>query len=236
MKPTLARALMVLLLIFTDRVWSQQAQVRVAFFGNSQTIWNNLPNLVAKLASAGGMPILTAEGTMLGVTLEHLWYMHPTPMILKGKWDFIVLQEHRASTVGTPDRMRESVLRFDEAARKSGAKTVLFAPIPRDGRRSEQTAMAATYAKIGAEIGAAVAPVGAAVQAATEGDPNLRMYDADNQHPSPLGSYVAACAIYLTISSKDTCPRVALPNVNAQAARLAAERATAEWRAQARKK
>src|SRR5207248_894005 len=56
-----------------------------------------------------------------------------------------------------------------------------------------QRALTEAYVAIGAELGARVVPVGVAWEQfrSVYVDPDL--YDADGSHPSPAGSYLAAC-------------------------------------------
>jgi hypothetical protein len=44
-----------------------------------------------------------------------------------------------------------------------------------------------------------VVPAGAVWQAALAGHPTLPLYDKDGSHPSPLGSYLAACVFTATL-------------------------------------
>lgn len=43
------------------------------------------------------------------------------------------------------------------------------------------------------------APVGAAWKAVRDAHPTISLYDADGSHPSPAGTYLAACVFYCTL-------------------------------------
>ncbi len=50
------------------------------------------------------------------------------------------------------------------------------------------------YTAIGRELGAAVVPVGLAWQSFLRGHERPVLHDRDQSHPTPAGSYLAACA------------------------------------------
>ncbi len=56
--------------------------------------------------------------------------------------------------------------------------------------------MAYDHFKLGKELGAIVAPVGLAWQAARKQNARLALYHDDHSHPMPEGSYLAACTLY----------------------------------------
>src|SRR5262249_44802815 len=61
-------------------------------------------------------------------------------------------------------------------------------------------ALAYFHTQLGKELGAVVAPIGPAWQAVREQDPAIRLYQEDRSHPSPAGSYLAACVLYAACS------------------------------------
>ena len=66
------------------------------------------------------------------------------------------------------------------------------------------------YGKAAEAGGALIAPVGPAWQAALAKNPQLPLYDSDGIHPSPEGSYFAACVFYAVLAQRSP---VGLPNV-----------------------
>jgi hypothetical protein len=57
-----------------------------------------------------------------------------------------------------------------------------------------QQAIADAYTAVGRELGAAVVPVGLAWQSFLRGHERPVLHDRDRSHPTPAGSYLAACA------------------------------------------
>jgi hypothetical protein len=58
------------------------------------------------------------------------------------------------------------------------------------------------YFRIARELNASVAPIGMAWKKALADDPNLVLYQSDRSHPTPTGSYLAACVFYATLFDK----------------------------------
>ena len=73
--------------------------LRVLFIGNSLTAWNDLPNLFASLAQAGGHERPVARTIAVGgFSLEDHWNQGDAQKgIATGRWDFVVLQQGPSS-------------------------------------------------------------------------------------------------------------------------------------------
>ena len=59
------------------------------------------------------------------------------------------------------------------------------------------------YFSLAKALQADVAPVGTAWQWALREDPALELYMRDGSHPSPDGTYLAACVFYATLLDKN---------------------------------
>ena len=66
--------------------------------------------------------------------------------------------------------------------------------------RPEMTAqLADAYTRAGNDNGALVIPAGLAFARAIRQDPELILYAYDRRHPSPAGTYLAACTVYASL-------------------------------------
>ena len=211
--------------------------LKVLFVGNSYTYYNNLSAIVAAFAAATPNPklLLPKDHTMGGATLEKIWDLRTTRDALAlEKWDFVVLQEHSYWPISSPERMDDAAGKFDLAAKAIGAKTVLYLTWARQASPGEQPLLNAAYASSATRLGALIAPVGPAWQIALALDPKLSLYAHDGRHPSPTGSYIAACTLFLVISgSQQPCPPITLAAVSTEQAsigRTAALQAVSSWR------
>ena len=183
--------------------------LRVLFIGNSYTYYNNLPELVAGFAAASGVKMDTRMVAHGGATLEQTWDVDDVLSVLhEGKWDFVVLQEH--SQLGTryidgvqelnePDHFWETVRMYESEIRKIRAKTILYLTWARKTDPNQQPALNYAYMAIAQELGLTVAPVGMAWAKVRDAQPYMALHLLDGSHPTPSGSYLAACVLADTI-------------------------------------
>jgi hypothetical protein len=185
--------------------------VRVLFIGNSYTYTNDLPDVFEKLAAAGGRPKVQTEMIASGgVTLQkHLEAPEAREALGKGTWTYVVLQEQ--STLGkeysvdgeprvsTDEVFHAAALKWTDEVKKRGATPVLYLTWARKKTPEDQAALDHAYMRAGRDTGARVSPIGIAWQETRKRHPEIELYQADGAHPSPAGSYLAACVLYATI-------------------------------------
>jgi hypothetical protein len=171
---------------------------RVLFVGNSFTVGNDLPCLVAELALSLDPPLRLEVGMVArdGMTLEAHWLGGEVARRLREEpWDVVVLQEQSSRPITDPARMETYVRRFTAAGRQAGAELVLFQTWARVNEPETEKPRAATYRRIAHAVGAKVAPVGAAWSLARAEHPGIRLHADDGLHASRAGSYLAASVV-----------------------------------------
>jgi len=181
---------------------SRPAVTRILFIGNSYTSVNSLPNLLAGLAASAKPPrrLEVAQMTPGGCTLEKHWTATDArKAIAAGPWNYVVLQEQSLMPIMDPQRMHKYARLLDADIRKAGAKTVFYMTWARRNTPETQDALTEAYAGIARELGAQAAPVGVAWRNALKADPKLVLHRSDGSHPTPAGSYLAACVFYATL-------------------------------------
>ena len=204
-RPSLFVLLFSLLLVSMSGGRSAARPLRVLFIGNSYTYVNDLPWLTAQLASSAGedRALETEMVASGGATLESHWEGgRALAAIRKGRWDFVVLQEQGTRPVEQPEVMHRYARLFDVEVKRAGAQTVFYLTWARLGLEQVQVARAEAYMSIARELGAKVAPVGFVWQQVRRENPGLRLYSQDGVHPSPAGTYLAACVFYVTFYGK----------------------------------
>jgi lysophospholipase L1-like esterase len=175
------------------------AAFNVLFIGNSFTARNDLPGLIAGLAAARGRRMAYRLISAGGASLRTHWNAgHAHEAIRNGRYDAVVLQEQSTLPVKNATRMHENVRLFDEAIRAAGAKTVLYMTWARQHAPETQRAITDAYTAISRELDATVVPVGTAWQHFLRRHDQPGLYDKDGSHPSPAGSYLAAC-VFLAV-------------------------------------
>ena len=179
--------------------------LRVLFIGNSYIYVNDLPAVLAELVRASHelRPIETKTIAVPAATLQAHWEKGEALNALRqARWDFVVLQEQSVLPTVDPERMARYARLFDAEIKRSGAQTILFLTWARAGKREMQQALDSAYTSLARELGSLLAPVGPAWQRILTESPRLRLYQQDGSHPTPLGTYVAACVFYAVIYGK----------------------------------
>ena len=175
-------------------------RLNVLFIGNSFTARNNLPALVAALAEASGNQLdhqLISQG---GASLRMHWNKGAAQTAMQGnRFDYVVLQEQSTLPVKNAKRMHENVRLFDGAIKEAGAKTALYMTWARKHAPQSQQALTDGYQAIGKELGATVVPVGVAWEQFLAKHDSPVLHDKDASHPTPAGSYLAACVFFAVL-------------------------------------
>jgi hypothetical protein len=189
-----------------------QRCTNVLFIGNSYTAFNNLPAIFVALSRAGGHKVASQSLSEGGWTLaEHASAAETLSALNSRPWDYVILQEQ--SEIPAEAASREELM--DPAARtlvneieSTGSTPVFFLTwAHRDGLpaagledyQAMQIALDQGYLEIARELQVEVAPVGAAWGSALETDPALTLWQADGSHPTPSGTYLAACVFYAVL-------------------------------------
>ncbi len=173
---------------------------RLLFVGNSFTFRHDLPGLMAQMAPQSiESQMIVAGGASLRLHLNS----GAVQTALAEKWDIVILQEQSTLPIKNTKRFHENVREMQELISETGAQTALYQTWARQNAPATQDTLNIAYENIGREIGALLIPVGAAWQAALAVQNDLPLYDSDGSHPSPLGSYLAACVFVAKLWQKD---------------------------------
>jgi hypothetical protein len=214
-----APCLLLAAIAYGQRGPTPQAQTgsreRILFIGNSYTYFNNLPGVLEQFANSSRPGSLETKLIVVGgATLKSLWEKGDAiKTIQQGGWTYVVLQEQ--STLGQgrsingipqindPAMFFEYGRRFDAEIRKAGAKTVFYMTWARHDSPQNQAKLSAAYTSIAKELGAILVPVGQAWEMSLHEKPNLALHQIDNSHPTPAGTYLAACVFYAVLLKRN---------------------------------
>lgn len=172
--------------------------------GNSFTGRNGLPGMVAGLAGERGVEVehrlISAGGASLR---QHLNAGTALEAIADGRYDVVVLQEQSTLPGKNAARMHEGVREFQAAIEAAGARTALYLTWARRNAPEGQKAITTAYATIAAEVGATLIPVGMVWERFLATNDSPELHDQDGSHPSPAGSYLAACVFLIALLGED---------------------------------
>jgi hypothetical protein len=190
-----------IILTTAGRAQDRKDEISVLFIGNSLTYYNELPKMVAALATADKQrPPHFERETPGGCTFEKHWKDGKAlAKIQSRKWDYVVLQGHSQGPLKMRASMFEHAKKFDAEIKKQGAKTLLYMTWALQNKPEDQPAISKAYLNLSAELKCQVAPVGNAFATAQKADKNPALHIADKKHPTAAGTYLAACVIYATI-------------------------------------
>lgn len=178
---------------------------RVLFLGNSLTYYNDLPEAVAGIALAAGAPL--AVGTVAAPNfglIDHLAEGSAARAALAaGGWDVVVLQQGPTTLPANRDSLVLWTRMLDTLIRAAGARPALFMVWPVMGQEGGFAAVEASYRAAALAVDGSFLPAGVAWKLALEPDPTLALYGPDGFHPSPLGTFLAALAIYEGLTGRD---------------------------------
>jgi hypothetical protein len=194
--------------------------IRVLFVGNSLTTTNDLPAVVAQLASSIARRVEVGRVTADGYALEDHWNDGRLQRELStGGWDAVIMQQGPSALPESQVELRAWALRLSDAARAAGPRPGLLTVWPESYRRQALTDVIASYRAAATAATADLYPAGDAWFAAWRCDPRLALYGPDGFHPSRLGTYVAALVVVGKLfRARLVTPRLAAPGMKASLA------------------
>ncbi|ADL03801.1 SGNH/GDSL hydrolase family protein [Lacrimispora saccharolytica] len=189
----------------------------ILFLGNSMTYFNDLPTVFMNLSQSGGFEPEVYELTEGSYRLEY--FADETDEVgaqawdaLKNyDWDYVIMQEQSGiSTIGAEEHMYPAARTLDSMIREANGESVflmtwaykegfsfpLLGLEIKNSREEMQTQMAQNYINIASELDALLAPAGIAFMRCSSEYPEIELWDEDGNHPSPAGTYLAACVLY----------------------------------------
>jgi len=206
--------------------WQISPPLKVLFIGNSYTYFHRLPDVVTAFSKAPESPravevrMIAKGGASL---LEHWEEGTARRAIRSGEWQVVILQEQSLLPLTRPEQLAIYAKRFAAEVKEAGGKTVLYLTWARKDLPAQQARLDDAYANAAKASGAGLALVGPAWAEVRKRLPDLSLHDVDGSHPAPLGTYLAACVIYLTvIAEAKACP--ALGDADRNDARMVALR------------
>jgi hypothetical protein len=214
------------------------SRLRVLFVGNSYTYVNDLPAVVTSIARASRGPAIDAMSvTVGGATMRSHWDGNTAPTrIAEATWDAVVLQGQSVEPALNFNEFRTYATRFGMLATMNGARAVFYATWPRragDAVYAESWSggtpalfndrLDLAYTRVSTAVMGTVAHVGNAWMAALRAHPTINLYDADGSHPSPAGTWLAACVMYRALTGVVPPPSAddaaTIPSADARALR-----------------
>lgn len=202
---------------------------RILFVGNSYTFYNNLSEMFVNIANAFGHKSDVHELSTGYYSLKQFADTEDQGGAILDKaltdedWDFVILQENtaKALSASAAQDMFPSARILDKKIKTAGGQTVfLMTWAPKNGMKNGrkeqkcneiQSDLASNYIAIADELDGLLIPAGVGFMRCLEEYPDIELWDNDGHHPSPAGSYLAACTAYALLyqESPENCPYTA---------------------------
>ena len=208
------------LLILTLFAFAQTS--KVLFIGNSYTYVNNLPELISSMMSSAGENMDYQMSASGGCTFQQHCTVSSS-YIQQGSWDYVVLQE-QSQLPSFPETqfMLESypyaaslcsmirdyspdvkIVFYMTWGRKNGDQQNCPYYPPVCTYQGMDSLLNLRYMMMAEDNNAWVSPVGAVWHYIRDFYPDFELYQADESHPSYLGSYAAACCFYTMFTGRN---------------------------------
>jgi PKD repeat protein len=218
------QSLYIFFMFFYFNIYSQNQTKKALFLGNSYTFYNNLPQLIAEAALSTGDTLIFDSNTPGGYTLEgHSTNDVSLTKIMEGDWNYVVLQEQSQLPSFPIEQVEEEVFPYAEILDSTinfnnpCAETVFYMTWGRMNGdydnciswppvctyQGMDSLLNLRYQLMAENNQAILSPVGRVWNYIRQNFPSINLYNADESHPSPEGSYVAACTFYTVLFRKN---------------------------------
>ncbi len=185
---------------------------RILFAGNSHTFTNDLPAMFGEVVRGMGRQCEVqelSEGyytlTQFADTSDELGAaLHQK--LTEEHWDFVILQENTNDAFAyAEENMLPAAAALDEKIRAAGGQTALLMTwTPKEGAsimgpELVQSALAQNTMAVAERLDSLLIPGGIGFMRCLDQYPQTELWAEDGMHPSPEGSYLAACTAYAVI-------------------------------------
>lgn len=174
--------------------------VKILFVGNSLTFYNDLPSRVAAIGISKENRIEKEMLAKPNYALEDHWIEGCLQAMIKsGYYDFVVVQQGPSSQADGAKSLLEYGGYLQELCKANDTKLAFFMVWPARVNYHTFPGVITNYTNAAYATGAILCPAGQAWKQYIDRTGDWSYYGADEFHPSPLGTNVAAEIIYKSL-------------------------------------
>ena len=192
-----------------------QKKMNVLFVGNSLTYFNNLPEIVKRVAACDSVDFNYKMIALPDYAIIDHWN---DGVIIKEvnskKYDFVVVQQGPSSQQEGREYLLRYGLKLDSLCDKNKTKLASYMVWPAKARSFDFQGVYASYKLLADSTKGIFCPAGAAWLKLWETNPDFRLYGNDEFHPSYNGSLLAALVIYGSLTKKNSLRFASYDNLN----------------------
>ena len=187
-----------------------QNETKVLFVGNSFTFYWNLPSIVESMAKEKGVLLDVHQSTAGGASLKQHWNsdkdLITRELIESGSFSRVVLQDYSSNPLLKKKESNEYFKRFVQLIKSNQGQAIIYGtwmfPAISDKKYKSDDPIQSALKPISIKTNTPIAPVGTAFRLFQKKHPEIPLFTSDSKHPSPVGSYLAACVFFKLLTGK----------------------------------
>ena len=193
-----------ILYLFSCLAGQDKNKENILFIGNSFTFYWNLPLVVEAMANERNYNYDITQSTASGSSLKDHWFendeLKSKTLIATGRYDRVVLQDHSLNPLQTLVESRRYFIDFIEWVKANNGAPYIYATWMYKGISNNNynvvDPIQDALQPIADKTGAVMVPIDQAFRTLQKRHPNIPIFMSDNKHPSPVGTYLAACVYF----------------------------------------
>jgi hypothetical protein len=198
------KILIIYLLMMAGSAFCQK-KMNVLFVGNSLTYFNNLPEIVKRVAACDSVEFNYKMIALPNYAIIDHWNEGEIIREVNSKqYNFVVVQQGPSSQQEGREYLLNYGLKLDSLCDKNKAKLASYMVWPAKARSFDFPGVYTSYKLLADSTKGIFCPAGAAWLKLWETNPDFKLYGSDQFHPSYNGSLLAALVIYGSLTKKNS--------------------------------
>ena len=193
-----------ILYLFSCLAGQDKNKENILFIGNSFTFYWNLPLVVEAMANERNYNYDITQSTASGSSLKDHWFendeLKSKTLIATGRYDRVVLQDHSLNPLQNLVESRRYFIDFIEWVKANNGAPYIYATWMYKGISNNNydvvDPIQDALQPVADKTGAVMVPIDQAFRTLQKRHPNIPIFMSDNKHPSPVGTYLAACVYF----------------------------------------
>ena len=193
-----------ILYLFTCLAGQDKNKENILFIGNSFTFYWNLPLVVEAMANERNYNYDITQSTASGSSLKDHWFendeLKSKTLIATGRYDRVVLQDYSLNPLQNLVESRRYFIDFIEWVKANNGAPYIYATWMYKGISNNNydvvDPIQDALQPVADKTGAVMVPIDQAFRTIQKRHPNIPIFMSDNKHPSPVGTYLAACVYF----------------------------------------
>ena len=193
-----------ILYLFSCLAGQDKNKENILFIGNSFTFYWNLPLVVEAMANERNYNYDITQSTASGSSLKDHWFendeLKSKTLIATGRYDRVVLQDYSLNPLQNLVESQMYFTDFIEWVKANNGAPYIYATWMYKGISNNNydvvDPIQDALQPIADKTGAVMVPIDQAFRTLQKRHPNIPIFMSDNKHPSPVGTYLAACVYF----------------------------------------